>query len=243
MPEMDDHNNAHVPALMRLSARLKQLRRERGLTLSQLAAMTQLSEAYLYRLEEGERSPSLPALLKMAETYGVSASSLLDEAQVDKALALHRAAAEWTGREEDGSGLMAISNAPPTPYSRRSRLKEPGDGASERAESSPEQYIGAALAGCFSMSLAADLRAAGHEPSEIHTEAMVYLEHGPSAPAISSIKLQCSVASCGIDEAELEAIGQRTRQTCVVGRALSSVRITLEISMGNAKGLHQAGEP
>ena len=70
-----------------------------------------------------------------------------------------RADAEWQGDLRSGKGQVSLgSGAYSGPYSFRSRF-ESGDGTN------PEELIGAAHAGCFSMALAAGLSAAGHTPS------------------------------------------------------------------------------
>ena len=62
--------------LTRIGGRLLRLRRERGWTLEDLATRTGLSQAYLSRLEGGDRQPSLSALSEVAWAYGISFSSL-----------------------------------------------------------------------------------------------------------------------------------------------------------------------
>jgi quercetin dioxygenase-like cupin family protein/DNA-binding XRE family transcriptional regulator len=62
-----------------VARRLQALRRERGVTLSALAAQTGISAAHLSRLEKGERQPSIAALLHLARVYGVPVSTLVDD--------------------------------------------------------------------------------------------------------------------------------------------------------------------
>ncbi len=64
--------------LIRLGARLRELRKERGWRLEDLAERTNLSRAYLSRLESGERQPSLGALFSVAQAYGVTLSTLFE---------------------------------------------------------------------------------------------------------------------------------------------------------------------
>src|SRR5215210_4015653 len=65
--------------LARVGSRLRALRQERGWRLEDLEERTGLSKAYLSRLESGERQPSLGALFKVAQAYGVTFSSLFEE--------------------------------------------------------------------------------------------------------------------------------------------------------------------
>lgn len=64
--------------LVRVGARLRELRKERGWRLEDLAERTKLSKAYLSRLESGERQPSLTALSGVTRAYGVPFSSLFE---------------------------------------------------------------------------------------------------------------------------------------------------------------------
>ena len=64
--------------LIRLGARLRELRKERGWRLEDLAERTNLSRPYLSRLEGGERQPSLGALFSVAQAYGVTLYSLFE---------------------------------------------------------------------------------------------------------------------------------------------------------------------
>jgi transcriptional regulator with XRE-family HTH domain len=73
-----------VPAaLALLEPRLARIRRQHGLTLEELARRSGLSAAYLSRVESGQRQPSLASLLSVAEAYGVSLGSLVDDAATD----------------------------------------------------------------------------------------------------------------------------------------------------------------
>ena len=64
--------------LIKLGRRLRELRKERGWRLEDLAERTNLSRPYLSRLEGGERQPSLGALFSVAQAYGVTLSSLFE---------------------------------------------------------------------------------------------------------------------------------------------------------------------
>ncbi|MCX4850294.1 helix-turn-helix transcriptional regulator [Streptomyces sp. NBC_00893] len=60
-----------------VGARLRALRRERGLTLAGLAEVTAVSESTLSRLESGQRRPALDLLLPLARLYGVPLDDLV----------------------------------------------------------------------------------------------------------------------------------------------------------------------
>lgn len=71
---------AELPdAMPEVAPRLRELRRDRRLTLEAAARRAGLSPAHLSRLETGRRQPSLPMLLALARIYGTTVSDLLGE--------------------------------------------------------------------------------------------------------------------------------------------------------------------
>jgi transcriptional regulator with XRE-family HTH domain len=79
LPGMADEISDGLSAdLVKVGERLRRLRKERGWKLEDLAERTNLSRAYLSRLENGERQPSLTALFHIAQAYGVAFSSLFE---------------------------------------------------------------------------------------------------------------------------------------------------------------------
>ncbi len=79
LPGMADEIQDGLSAdLVKVGERLRRLRKERGWKLEDLAERTNLSRAYLSRLENGERQPSLTALFHVAQAYGVTFSSLFE---------------------------------------------------------------------------------------------------------------------------------------------------------------------
>jgi lipoyl-dependent peroxiredoxin len=214
--------------LAQIAERIRVLRVERGFRLVDLAALTGLSEAHLYRLEQGERWPSVPALLTLASVYGVEASLLLSGPSRPQRVALHRSGATWEGQEETGSGVM-VNHAVSVSYNRESRLTSTDayDPGSEVA-GSPEELIGMAFAGCFSMSLAQQLNAAGFEPRRIEASAEIRLGVSSDQAAITEIRLGCEADVVDIDDARFQEIAQITKRTCVIARALMAVPVTLD---------------
>jgi len=89
--------------LARVGARLRRLRRERGWRLEDLAERTDLSVAYLSRIEGGERQPSLTALFAIAQAYGVPFSALFEPEQETEDCVVVRATERTTQR---GNGLL-----------------------------------------------------------------------------------------------------------------------------------------
>src|SRR5215218_4385136 len=111
-------------------------------------------------------------------------------------MAVRTARAEWDGALRDGSGTMALGGgAFEGQYSFSSRFEE-GTGTN------PEELIGAAHAGCFSMALAGIVAEAGHEPRRIETDARVHLEQTAQGPAITRVELSTEGEVSGIDADE-----------------------------------------
>ncbi|MGH8227384.1 MAG: OsmC family protein [Steroidobacteraceae bacterium] len=131
------------------------------------------------------------------------------------------AEAEWRGGLEDGSGTIAVgSGAFRGAYSFRTRFgNEPG--------TNPEELIGAAHAGCFSMAFALLLGQAGFVPQRIHTTAKVSIEQQDGGFAITRIRLDTQGAVSGLTEARFREIAEAAKQNCPVSRALAGTRIEL----------------
>lgn len=131
---------------------------------------------------------------------------------------IRASSAVWTGSLNEGSGRMRLaSGAYEGTYTKASRFEE-GPGTN------PEELIGAAHAGCFSMFLAAILSDAGHVPTSIATTATVHLGAGPR---INLIELSTVGTVPGIDEATFIEFAEKAKVGCPVSQALASVDIRL----------------
>jgi osmotically inducible protein OsmC len=106
------------------------------------------------------------------------------------------------------------------PFSFKSRFEE-GTGTN------PEELIGAALAGCFSMALSANLEKAGHPAQHVSTIANVKLEMVDGKPTITTIDLQNEATVPGMDEQTFQQQAEATKTGCPVSRALTGPKITL----------------
>src|SRR5436189_5231713 len=110
-------------------------------------------------------------------------------------MAVRSASAVWEGDLRSGGGTMSLgSGAFDGAYSVRSRFEE-GDGTN------PEELIGAAHAGCFSMALANGLSEAGFTVRRISTTARVHFRPG-EGPPIRQIELEAEGEVDGIDADE-----------------------------------------
>ncbi len=137
-------------------------------------------------------------------------------------MAVRTANAEWKGDLEGGSGtLRSESGALDGAYSFASRFQE-GDGTN------PEELIGAAHAGCFSMALSNELDQAGFTPRRVGTTARVHLGSDDAGPAVTKIELVCEADVPGIDDETFQEIAEGAKEGCPISVALSATPIFLE---------------
>jgi lipoyl-dependent peroxiredoxin len=134
--------------------------------------------------------------------------------------------AEWRGNLQEGEGTMALgSGAWEGPFTFKSRFE---DGAG----SNPEELIGAAEAGCFTMQLAADLSEAGHVPDRVHTDARVTIRNLDGTPTITKIALTTTAKVTGLDDETFKRMAQGTREACIISRALGAIdEITVDATL------------
>jgi lipoyl-dependent peroxiredoxin len=134
----------------------------------------------------------------------------------------------WEGTLSEGTGVMKVGSEDfEVIYSRVSRFEDaPG--------SNPEELIGAAHAGCFSMFLASVLTKAGFTPTRIHTIAKVHLERDDIGPKITTIELSTTAQVPGLDDVTFRKSLQTAKENCPVSRALSSVNIVLHAELENS---------
>jgi osmotically inducible protein OsmC len=136
-----------------------------------------------------------------------------------------KADAEWQGDLRSGKGRVSLgSGAFSGSYSFPSRF-ENGEGTN------PEELIGAAHAGCFSMALAAGLSAAGHAPESIRTTATVHLEKQDGGFAITRIDLATQARVPGIDARAFAEQAQKAKESCPVSKALAGTTIELDAQL------------
>jgi osmotically inducible protein OsmC len=139
-----------------------------------------------------------------------------------------KASAVWEGNLLQGKGTMKLgSGAFEGAYSFTSRFK---DGAG----TNPEELIGAAHAGCFSMALSNILAEAGHTPTSVATDAAVSMDKVEGGFAIQRIHLKTVAVVPGIDEATFMEKAHAAKEGCPVSQALASVEITLDATLENA---------
>lgn len=136
-------------------------------------------------------------------------------------MAIRTAQAVWKGTLKEGQGTVKLgSGAFEGGYSFSSRFED-------APATNPEELIGAASAGCFSMALGAALERAGNPAESISTTAKVHLTKGESGFSISRIDLETEAVVSGIDSNTFHRFAEDAKNNCIVSRALASVEITL----------------
>jgi osmotically inducible protein OsmC len=137
-------------------------------------------------------------------------------------MAIRTSSAEWKGTLKDGAGTMKLgSGAYEGPFTFASRF-ESGKGTN------PEELIGAAHAGCFSMFLSALLTGAGFKPTRIATTATVHLGDGPT---ITLIELQTQAEVPGLSDDDLQKHAEAAKKNCPVSKALAGPEIRMHASL------------
>src|SRR5579864_594062 len=138
---------------------------------------------------------------------------------------VRNAEATWNGNLKDGQGSVKLgSGAFEGKYSFGSRF-ENGTGTN------PEELIGAAHAGCYSMALAAGLGKAGFNPQRVHTTAAVSIEKVGDGFKITRIRLLSEAKVPGIDARQFQEIAEKTKTGCPVSQALAATPIELEAKL------------
>jgi osmotically inducible protein OsmC len=133
-----------------------------------------------------------------------------------------KANALWKGGLKDGKGVLsteskALSNIQ---YSFSTRF-ENGVGTN------PEELIGAAHAGCFSMALAGQMGNSGLKPESILTDATVTLDRLDKGWTVTAIHLNVAVSSPGADPAVFQNAAEEAKKNCPISRLLNA-KITME---------------
>ena len=135
------------------------------------------------------------------------------------------ASAIWKGSLKEGGGTIStetgvLNNAP---YGFKSRF-ENGPGTN------PEELIGAAHAGCFSMAFALMLGNAGLTPEKIETHAAVTLQQDGAGFTITSSHLTVTAKIPGIDQARFNEIANQAKEGCPVSKVMNT-KITMDAKL------------
>jgi osmotically inducible protein OsmC len=141
-------------------------------------------------------------------------------------MAIRTANARWEGTLTEGTGVMRTGKGGLTAdFSFKSRFEE-GEG------SNPEELIGAAHAGCYSMFLSGVLTKAGFPPTAIDTTASVHLDRVDDKPTVTRIDLVTSAMVPNIDDAEFQKMAEEAKTGCPISRLLApGTEITLSATL------------
>ena len=136
------------------------------------------------------------------------------------------AEAVWEGNLKDGKGIMKVgSGACDGPYTFASRFES-------SKGTNPEELLGAAHAGCFSMALSLGLVKAGFAPERINTTATVHL--GTENLRISTIDLDTKARVPGINEQQFLEQAEWAKTNCIISQALRGTEIRLQARLVEA---------
>ncbi len=135
-------------------------------------------------------------------------------------MSIRTANAKWNGTLKEGSGKMNFSNYS-GPYTFKSRFEE-GEGTN------PEELVGAAIAGCYSMFLAALISGENLIPEHVETSAKVYLERDDVGPVITTIELDTRVKCAGLSRDKFDELATAAKEKCPISRLYASAEKKLE---------------
>ena len=137
-------------------------------------------------------------------------------------MAIRTASAVWNGTLKEGKGLMKLgSGAFEGAFTFASRFED-GPGTN------PEELVGAAQAGCFSMYLASLLTTAGYPPTQVRTSAKVHLGEGPR---ITLIELDTEAEVPNLDEKTFLENVENSKKNCPISLAVTGpeLRVTAKL--------------
>ena len=135
------------------------------------------------------------------------------------------AIAVWLGSGKEGHGTLNTQSGTltDTPYSAAQRF-------GEEKGTNPEELIGAAHAGCFSMALAFALSGAGHPPERLECRADVSLVKEGEGWRIDAVALQLKAKVPDIDAAKFKELAEKAKAGCPVSKLLNA-KITLQADL------------
>ena len=136
-------------------------------------------------------------------------------------MTVRSAKAQWNGTLKEGQGVMSFSDYN-GPYTFASRFEQ-GKGTN------PEELVGAAQAGCYSMFLAALLSNNDLKPESVKTTASVTLGRDDTGPCITNIKLVCEVSCEGLSQELFDDLSQKAKANCPISRLYSGGTASIDL--------------
>jgi osmotically inducible protein OsmC len=135
-------------------------------------------------------------------------------------MSVRTAKSQWNGTLKDGEGTMNFSNYS-GPFTFKSRFEE-GTGTN------PEELVGAAHSGCYSMFLAALISGEGLNPESVETTAKVHLGKDDKGPVITTIELDCQVKCEGLGQEKFEELSAAAKEGCPISRLVAPTAVKLK---------------
>lgn len=135
------------------------------------------------------------------------------------------ASAHWEGDLKQGKGTITTESGALSgnAYGFNTRFEDtPG--------TNPEELIGAAHAGCFSMAFSMLLGEEGFTPDSIDTKATVTLDKVPDGFAVTAVHLVMQAKIAKIDQAAFESIANKAKTGCPISKLLKA-DITLDATL------------
>lgn len=132
-----------------------------------------------------------------------------------------KATAVWNGTIKEGKGNLSTQSEVlnKTPYSFNTRFEN-------EKGTNPEELVGAAHAGCFTMQLSANLSKEGFSPVTLETEATITLEDG----SITKSHLVLKAKVPGVSQEKFEELVKHAKENCPISKLLNT-EISLESTL------------
>lgn len=141
-----------------------------------------------------------------------------------KIMAIRTSTAVWKGTLKDGNGTMKYGDVE-GPFTFASRFEE-------GAGTNPEELVGAAHAGCFSMFLSALISKKELTPESVKTSATVTLGKDDTGPKIESIVLKCEAKVPGLSQEDFATLANEAKEKCPISRLYAAgTNISLEATL------------
>ncbi len=127
----------------------------------------------------------------------------------------------WNGTLKEGKGTMSFTGYS-GPFTFATRFED-------AKGTNPEELVGAAQSGCYSMFLSALLSGEGLNPESIETSASVTLGEKDGGPAITNIKLETVVKCDGLSQEKFAELAQVAKEKCPISRLYAGGTATIEL--------------
>ncbi|NOR74399.1 MAG: OsmC family peroxiredoxin [Draconibacterium sp.] len=127
----------------------------------------------------------------------------------------------WNGSLKEGKGNMNITGYS-GPYTFATRFEN-------EKGTNPEELVGAAQSGCYSMFLSALIDGAGLTAESVETTAAVTLGEVDGGPAITNIKLATVVKCEGLSQEKFDELSVAAKEKCPISRLFAGGTATIEL--------------